>query len=80
MFVSVCAGMEDLPPVPLRVCMCRGEAEGGGETGGKAKAERCKKTGEIDRKSRQGFFFVNLAFCDGYLNSYLNRLCYAETN
>uniref|UniRef100_A0A3B5LLF9 FCH domain-containing protein n=1 Tax=Xiphophorus couchianus TaxID=32473 RepID=A0A3B5LLF9_9TELE len=37
--LCLCAGMADLPPVPLRVCLCRGEAERGRETGGKAKAE-----------------------------------------
>uniref|UniRef100_A0A3P9QFS3 Rho GTPase activating protein 4a n=1 Tax=Poecilia reticulata TaxID=8081 RepID=A0A3P9QFS3_POERE len=37
--LCLCAGMADLPPVPLRVCLCRGEAEGGREAGGKAKAE-----------------------------------------
>uniref|UniRef100_A0A3B3U2C0 Rho GTPase activating protein 4a n=1 Tax=Poecilia latipinna TaxID=48699 RepID=A0A3B3U2C0_9TELE len=37
--LCLCAGMAYLPPVPLRVCLCRGEAEGGREAGGKAKAE-----------------------------------------
>uniref|UniRef100_A0A3Q2ZX50 Rho GTPase activating protein 4a n=1 Tax=Kryptolebias marmoratus TaxID=37003 RepID=A0A3Q2ZX50_KRYMA len=39
--VCLCAGLADVLPVPLRLCVCRGEAEGGGEAGGKAKAECC---------------------------------------
>lgn len=46
------AGMADVLPVPLRLCVCRGEAEGGRETGGKAEAECCQETREVDRKSK----------------------------
>lgn len=49
--MCLCADMADILPVPLRLCVCRGEAEGSRETGGKAEAE-CKEAGEVDRKSK----------------------------
>uniref|UniRef100_A0A3P9GZ71 F-BAR domain-containing protein n=1 Tax=Oryzias latipes TaxID=8090 RepID=A0A3P9GZ71_ORYLA len=42
--------VREKPNTELRVC--RGKAEGGREAGGKTKAERCKKAGEVDRKSK----------------------------
>lgn len=46
------AGMADILPVPLRVCVCRGETEGGRETRRKAEAECCQETGAVDRESK----------------------------
>lgn len=52
----VFAGVADLLPVPLGVRVCGGKAEGCGEAGGEAEAERCQETGEVDRKSKCFFF------------------------
>ena len=65
--VSLSLGMEDLLPVLLRLHVCRYEAEGCRETGGKTENQ---ENGEVDRKSKTPCL-------NRLANSILTHLCSA---